>query len=87
MDGESKKMKPVYRIRTYDGTYKYVMNNNYVDRQQDGTLGLELIDTLASQLKGDYSYRSLESSTEFSLSFEKIKVKGSGSYINRGSTG
>lgn len=36
VEGESAKMKLVYRIRTYDDTYKYVMNNNHVDRDEDG---------------------------------------------------
>ncbi|REL33088.1 PAS domain S-box protein [Rhodohalobacter sp. SW132] len=37
VEGESRKMKLVYRIRTFDGSYKYVMNRVYVDRNEDGT--------------------------------------------------
>lgn len=33
---ETRKMSFVYRIRTYDGPYKYVMNHNYIDRDEDG---------------------------------------------------
>ncbi|WP_340106057.1 PAS domain-containing protein [Rhodohalobacter sp. 8-1] len=36
VDSESDKMKLIYRIRTYEGSYKYVMNNNYVDRDEEG---------------------------------------------------
>lgn len=37
VEGESWKTNLVYRIRTFDGTYKYVMNRVYVDRNDDGT--------------------------------------------------
>jgi len=37
VEGESDKLKMVYRIKTYDGSYKYVMNHKYVDRKEDGT--------------------------------------------------
>ncbi|REL37871.1 hypothetical protein DYD21_08820 [Rhodohalobacter sp. SW132] len=37
VEGESQKAKLVYRIRTFDGPYKYVMNRIYVDRHEDGT--------------------------------------------------
>ena len=37
VEGECEKMKMVYRIKTYDGSYKHVMNHNYVDRKEDGT--------------------------------------------------
>ncbi len=37
VEGESRKMKLIYRIRTFDGPYKYVMNRVYVDRNEDGT--------------------------------------------------
>ena len=36
VENESRKMKLVYRIRTYDGAYKYVMNNKFIDRDEDG---------------------------------------------------
>lgn len=37
VEGESWKTNLVYRIRTFDGSYKYVMNRVYVDRKEDGT--------------------------------------------------
>ncbi|PKD45167.1 hypothetical protein CWD77_06860 [Rhodohalobacter barkolensis] len=37
LEGECEKLKLVYRIKTYDGSYKYVMNHNYVDHNEDGT--------------------------------------------------
>ena len=36
VEGDSLKMKSVYRIRTFDGSYKYVMNRIYVDRNEEG---------------------------------------------------
>jgi len=36
VEGESRKMKLVYRIRTFDGSYKHVMNRVYVDRDESG---------------------------------------------------
>lgn len=36
VEGESRKMKLVYRIRTFDGSYKYVLNRVYVERNKDG---------------------------------------------------
>jgi len=61
--------------------------DDFKQYSHDGSLGLELIETLVSQLKGEYSYNSLDGGTEFRLTFEKISVRGSGSYINRGSGG
>ncbi|MFO7799125.1 MAG: PAS domain S-box protein [Rhodohalobacter sp.] len=37
MEGDNQKSNLVYRIRTFDGLYKYVMNRIYVDRNEDGT--------------------------------------------------
>ena len=37
VEGKSDNLKLVYRIRTNDGTYKHVMNHNYIDRKEDGT--------------------------------------------------
>lgn len=37
VDGEQEKVKLIYRIKTYDGSYKYVMNHKYVDRNDDGS--------------------------------------------------
>jgi len=61
--------------------------DNFNELQDDGSLGLKLIDTLASQIKGEYEYRSLDRGVEFILRFEKATVRGSSSYINRGSVG
>ena len=36
VEGESRKMNIVYRIKTFDGSYKYVMNHVYVDRNEKG---------------------------------------------------
>jgi two-component sensor histidine kinase len=43
------------------------------------TLGLELIEKLASQLKANYSYSSLDKGSRFKLSFEKEGGRGVGS--------
>ena len=37
VEGESSKANFVYRIRTFDGSYKSVINRVYVDRNEDGT--------------------------------------------------
>ncbi|REL33089.1 PAS domain S-box protein [Rhodohalobacter sp. SW132] len=37
VEGQSQKVKLVYRIRAFDESYKYVMNRVYVDRNEDGT--------------------------------------------------
>jgi PAS domain S-box-containing protein len=37
VEGESDKVKLIYRIKTYDGSYKYVLNHTYVDRKEDGS--------------------------------------------------
>ena len=45
---------------------------------------VELIDTLAMQLKVDYHYERLKQGARFTLSFEKSDIKGSGSsYIKQ----
>jgi len=46
---------------------------------REETLGLELIETLASQLKADYTYRSLKKGAQFTLTFERNEKKGAGS--------
>ena len=38
VEGESRKMKLVYRIKTFDGSYKSIMNRVYVDRNEEGRL-------------------------------------------------
>ena len=35
VEGDAEKVKLMYRIKTYNGSYKYVMNNKYVDRKED----------------------------------------------------
>lgn len=47
-------------------------------RDKGSSLGLTLIDTLASQLDAEYNYSSLEQGTSFSLVFEKAEIKGTG---------
>lgn len=37
VEGEAEKVKLVYRIRTFEGSYKYVMNHKFIDRKEDGT--------------------------------------------------
>lgn len=37
VEGDSRKVKFVYRIRTFNGSYKHVMNRVYVARNEDGT--------------------------------------------------
>jgi PAS domain S-box-containing protein len=61
--------------------------DDFEDSKHDGSLGLELIATLTEQLKGEYDYRSLDRGAEFILTFKKASVRGSASYINRGSAG
>lgn len=54
------------------------MPENFETVSKD-TMGLELIDTLAMQLKANYSYERLQHGTRFNLSFEKSDSKGFGS--------
>lgn len=37
VEGKRRNINLVYRIRTFDDSYKYVMNRVYVDRKEDGT--------------------------------------------------
>lgn len=37
VEGQNRKMKLVYRIRTFDGSYKDVLNRVYVERNEDGS--------------------------------------------------
>ena len=46
---------------------------------ENETLGLELIDTLSTQLNAEYSYLSLERGAQFKLVFQKEAAKGAGS--------
>lgn len=45
------------------------------------SLGLQLIDTLAQQLEGEYTYESSDGKTYFKLTFKKADLKGSGSAL------
>ncbi len=47
-------------------------------REKGSSLGLTLIETLASQLNAEFNYSSIEQGTSFSLAFEKTQIKGSG---------
>lgn len=51
---------------------------DFSSNQQAGSLGLKLIETLASQLKADYKYNSPGTGTVFTLEFEKGIQKGIG---------
>ncbi len=42
---------------------------------------MELIQTLTKQLKGNYTYRSLDRGVEFKLVFDKSDRKGVGSKL------
>jgi PAS domain S-box-containing protein len=70
LESERKKMKLVYRIRTYDGSYKYVMNRNYVDRKEDGTpsniIGaiVDISGLVKSEERSDRNKKLLESLAE-----------------------
>jgi PAS domain S-box-containing protein len=55
--------------------------DNFEDVPKD-SMGMELIDTLAVQLKANYSYERLPKGTRFSLTFEKSDRKGSASSSN-----
>ncbi|MFH5832542.1 PAS domain S-box protein [Halalkalibaculum sp. DA384] len=52
--------------------------DNFGTISLDNSLGLKLIDTLATQLDGTYSYKTQEPGALFTLSFEKAEVKGVG---------
>ncbi|MEX2573744.1 MAG: PAS domain S-box protein [Balneolaceae bacterium] len=43
-----------------------------------GSLGLQLVDVLARQLKADYRYDSLDTGTAFTIQFKKAELKGIG---------
>lgn len=91
-DGDSGKLEVTLRENNNDISLTIQddgkgLPENFDKHQHGGSLGLELIETLVSQLKGEYNYRSLDNGTEFRVTFEKVKVRGSGSYINRGSAG
>ncbi len=45
------------------------------------SLGMQLIETLSNQLKANYSYRTVEEETHFTLTFEKANVKGTGNSL------
>lgn len=51
---------------------------DFNQKKNKGSLGLQLITTLARQLEAEYSYRSISQGTEFCLSFQKTNVKGIG---------
>ncbi|WP_340102443.1 PAS domain S-box protein [Rhodohalobacter sp. 8-1] len=50
-------------------------------KEDESTLGMELIRTLTKQLKGTYTYRSLDRGVEFKLLFDKSDRKGMGSNL------
>ena len=52
---------------------------NFVDEDNDSSLGFHLIKKLSSQLGGEYEYGSNGEGTVFTLEFKKAEVKGSGS--------
>lgn len=66
VEGEAEKINLVYRIRTYEGTYKYVMNRNYVQRTEDGTprniIGaiVDISDLVKSEKQSDQNKMLLE---------------------------
>ncbi|MDZ7660363.1 PAS domain S-box protein [Fodinibius sp.] len=46
---------------------------------QSGSLGFKLVDTLSKQLEATYQFTSNGNGTDFSLSFDRAKIKGIGS--------
>lgn len=52
--------------------------DNFNSISKDSSVGLILIETLAGQLEGEYSYQSLDQGTLFTLSFKKTDIKGIG---------
>ena len=51
--------------------------DGFEDQTHDGSLGMKLIETLASQLDGDYTYESLDNGAEFKLTFKKQQFEAS----------
>lgn len=49
--------------------------------ESNGSLGMQLIETLSEQLQADNSYRTVEGKTQFTLTFEKTDVKGIGNSL------
>ncbi|MDZ7807699.1 MAG: PAS domain S-box protein [Gracilimonas sp.] len=49
---------------------------NFPDGVNTESLGLQLIDTLSSQLQADYKYETADEKTHFNLTFQKAEVKG-----------
>ncbi len=66
VEGDSKKSKLVYRIRTFDGSYKYVINRIYVERDEDGTTAniigaiVDVSEMVALEEQSKSSEKSLE---------------------------
>ncbi len=52
--------------------------DNFENISKNNSLGFKLIDTLATQLKGEFTYEALDQGTLFTLNFEKADVKGIG---------
>jgi len=53
--------------------------DDFDPKGREKSLGLELIESLSSQLNAEYSYSSLEQGAQFKLTFEKENGKGAGS--------
>ncbi|MGK7369708.1 MAG: PAS domain S-box protein [Candidatus Halalkalibacterium sp. M3_1C_030] len=49
--------------------------------ESSNSLGIQLIETLSSQLWADYSYQAVEGGTQFTLTFKKADVKGTGNSL------
>ncbi|MEX0722526.1 MAG: histidine kinase dimerization/phosphoacceptor domain -containing protein [Gracilimonas sp.] len=69
-----------------EGSIKLIIEDNgkglpddFDPKGREETLGLELINTLASQLDADYTYKSLEKGAQFTISFQREEKKGAGS--------
>ena len=52
--------------------------DNFENISNGNTLGIDLIDTLSTQLEGEYSYVSLDEGALFTFTFERTDVKGIG---------
>lgn len=52
--------------------------DDFDPKKKNGSIGLQLINTLVAQLDGEYSYTSAAEGTQFDLTFEKAVVKGVG---------
>ncbi|REL37902.1 PAS domain S-box protein [Rhodohalobacter sp. SW132] len=74
----SEKNETIYLVLSDDGIGLPVDLNI---SKNPNSLGMQLIDTLAQQLEGEFKYETTDGKTNFKLTFTKKEVKGSGSNL------